>query len=185
MSHAGFISRILSFFIAGTLCLLAPHASGAAPSRGDVIQTDTVGMSMVTRDFTTHTTKTVADATNLSEFVGLHYYFVDRWRLGMNVQLTEQLAPVPPANGSRIRSYALLPQLGCNFYDPFFAALIYKVAPRTNGESKLDMAVQGLLGVGLAVSRRVRVTFAAEAPFAFHIHRTLGLTLLTGISIRL
>jgi len=67
----------------------------------------------------------------------------------------------------------------------FFAALVYKVAPRTNGQSKLDMAVQGLLGVGIPISRRVRVTFAAEAPFAFHIHRTLGLTLLTGISIRL
>ena len=185
MSYAGFTRRVLCFSIASALYSLAPHASGAAPLRGDVIQTDTVGVSMVTRDFTTHTTKTVADATNLSEFVGLHYYFVDRWRLGMNVQFTEQIAPVPPANQSRFRSYALLPQLGCNFYDPFFAALVYKVAPRTNGESKLDMAVQGLLGVGFAVSRRVRVTFAAEAPFAFHIHRTLGLTLLTGLSIRL
>jgi hypothetical protein len=185
LPHARFTRRSLSFLTASALCFLAPHASGAGPSRGDVIQTDTVGMSMVTRDFTTHTTKTVADTTNLSEFVGLHYYFVDRWRLGMNVQLTEQLRPTPPADGSRFRSYALLPQLGCSFYDPFFAALVYKVAPRTNGQSKLDMAVQGLLGVSFAVSRRVRVSFAAEAPFAFHIHRTLGLTLLTGISIRL
>ena len=140
---------------------------------------------MVSRDFTTHTTKTVAEVTNLSEFVGLHYYFVDRWRFGMNVQLTEQLRPEPLANESRFRTYALLPQLGCNFYDPFYVALIYKVAPRNNGQWKLDMAVQGLLGVGFAVSRRVRVTFAAEAPFAFYIHKTLGLTLLTGISIRL
>ena len=96
-------------------------------------------------------------------------------------KLCQRLRPIKAV----FRSDALLPQLGCTFYDPFFAALVYKIAPRTNGESKLDMAVQGLLGAGVAVSRRVRVTFAAEAPFAFHIHRTLGLTLLTGISIRL
>jgi hypothetical protein len=172
-------------FLAVLALSFTPHASWAVGSRGDVIQTDTVGMSMVTRDFTSGVTKTVADAANLSEFVGLHYYFVNRWRLGMNLQLTEQVAPAPLANESRFRSYAFLPQLGCNFYDPFYAALVYKVAPRTSGRSKLDMAVQALVGVGFAVSPRVRLSFAAEAPFAFYIHRTLGLTLLTGISIRL
>jgi len=41
------------------------------------------------------------------------------------------------------------------------------------------------LGVGFPISQRVRVNFAVEVPFAFYIHRTLGLTLLGGISIRL
>lgn len=168
MSYAGFTRRVLCLSIASALCSLAPQASGAAPERGDVIQTDTVGVSMVTRDFTTHATKTVADATNLSEFVGLHYYFVDRWRLGMNVQFTEQLAPAPSANQSRFRSYALLPQIGCNFYDPFFAALFYKVAPRTNGQSHLDMAVQGLWDLDSALVRATpagrRASTSSEAP---------------------
>jgi len=140
---------------------------------------------MVTRDFTAHETKTVADASNLSEFVGLHCYIADRWRLGMTVQFTERVAPAPPMNESRFRSYAFNPQIGFNFYDPFFVAIVYKVAPRTNGHMKLDMAIQGLLGVGFPLSQRVRLSLAAEAPFAFYIHRTLGLTLLTGISIRL
>lgn len=167
------------------LCSLAPHQTWAAGLSGDVIQTDTLGMNMVTRDFTSRSTKTVADSANLSEFFGLHYYFIDQWRLGMNLQFTEQIVPAPPTNESRFRAYAFLPQLGYNFYDPFFAALIYKIAPRTNGQSKLDMAVQGLVGVGHALSPRVRLNFAVEVPFAFYIHRTLGLTLLTGISIQL
>jgi hypothetical protein len=167
------------------LSLLTPDLVWAAGSQGDIIQTDTVGMSMVTRDFTTRETMSVADASNVSEFIGLHCYIADRWRLGMNVQFTERLVPAPPANESRFRSYAFNPQIGYNFYDPFFAAIVYKIAPRTNGQSNLDMAIQGVLGVGLPLSPRVRMTFAAEAPFAFYIHRTLGLTLLAGISIRL
>jgi hypothetical protein len=177
--------HILPFACVIAYCSLTPHQTWAAGSRGDVIQTDAVGMSMVTRDFTSHSTKTVADSTNLSEFFGLHYYFINRWRLGMNLQFTEQIAPAPPTNESRFRTFAFLPQLGCNFYDPFFAALVYKIAPRTNGQSQLDMAVQGLLGVGQAISPLVRVNFAIEVPFAFYVHRSLGLTLLTGISIRL
>jgi hypothetical protein len=167
------------------LCLLMPHNVWAVGKQGDFIQTDTLGMSMATYDLTSRTTKSVADATNLSEFVGLHLYVLDRLRMGMNFQLTEQLAPIPPANESRFRSYAFLPQVGLHFYDPFFAALVYKIAPRTNGQTRLDMAIQGLLGVGFPVSPRMRVNFAVEVPFAFYIHRTLGLTLLGGISIRL
>jgi hypothetical protein len=167
------------------LCILVPHTVSAAGKQGEFLQTDTIGMTMVTRDFTSHTTKTVADAAVLSEFMGLHLYVLDRWRMGMNLQLAEQLTPVPPAGESRFRSYAFLPQIGCNFYDPFFASLIYKIAPRTNGTSRLDMAVQALLGVGFPLSKRVRWSFSVEGPFAFYVHRTLGLVLLSGISIRL
>jgi hypothetical protein len=168
-----------------TLCSLAPQHARATGKQGEFIQTDTLGTSVVTRDFTTRQTKTIADATNLSEFVGLHLYVLDHWRMGMNLQFTEQLAPTPPPGVSRFRAFAVLPQLGCNFYDPFFAALIYKIAPRTNGKNELDMAIQGLLGVGFPVSSRMRVSFAVEAPFAFYIHRTLGMSVLTGISFRL
>lgn len=177
--------HILPFACVTALGSLTPHQAWAVGERGDVLQTDTLGMSLLTRDFTNRSTKTVADSANFSEFFGLHYYFFDRWRFGLNLQFTEQIAPEPPTNESRFRSYAFLPQLGYNFYDPFFAALVYKIAPRTNGQSKLDMAVEGLFGVGFAISSRVRVNFAVEAPFAFYIHKTLGLTLLTGISIRL
>lgn len=162
-----------------------PRTALAAGMQGDVLQTDSLGLGIVTRDFTAHTTKTLSDSANLSEFVGLHYYFVDRFRVGMNLQFTEQLTPALPMGESRWRTFSFLPQLGCNFYDPFFAGLIYKLAPRTNGQSKFDMAVQGLLGVAYPVSNSVRITLALEVPFAFYVHRTLGLTLLSGVSIRL
>jgi hypothetical protein len=167
------------------ICSLTTNHAWAAGKQGEFLQTNSVGTSVVTRDFTTHHTTTIADYKNLSEFVGLHLYVLDRWRMGMNLQFTEQLAPAPPAGSSRFRTFAVLPQLGCNFYDPFYASLIYKIAPRTNGRSELDMAVQALLGVGVPVSSRVRATFALEAPFAFYIHRTLGLVVLAGMSIRL
>lgn len=177
-------ARLLSALVSA-LCLCSWHEAWAAGKQGEFLQTTSIGMTMLTRDFTSQTTKTVKDAAILSEFIGLHLYVLDRWRMGMNVQLAEQLTPVPPANESRFRSYAFLPQISCNFYDPFFASLIYKIAPRTNAQRRLDMAVQGLLGVGFPLSERVRWSFSVEAPFAFYVHRSLGLVLLTGISIRL
>lgn len=165
--------------------LLIPSRAWATGKQGEFLQTDTIGTGVLTRDFTTQKTTTIADTSNLSEFVGLHVYVLDRWRMGMNVQFLEQLTPTPPGDESRLRTFAFLPQVGCNFYDPFFASLIYRIAPRTGGRAKLDMAIQGLLGVGFPISDRIRMNFAVEAPFAFYVHRTLGLTLLTGISIRL
>jgi hypothetical protein len=79
----------------------------AAGKEGDFVETDTLGMNVVTYQYNPTPTKTttVADAGVLSEFVGLHYFFIDRVRLGMNLQFSEQLAPAPSAtDGSRFRS---------------------------------------------------------------------------------
>ncbi len=169
----------------GMALVLFTPASAAAANRGEWLQTDSLGMNVVSHDFTTSTTKTVADAQRLSEFVGLLYYVTDRIRLGMNLQLTEQLGPRPPSGQSRFQTFALLPQVGWNFLDPFFAAFIFTFAPVTAGQDKLDLGFQLLLGGGVALSDRVRANLALEVPWNFHIHETLGLTPLAGISIRL
>ena len=157
------------------------HAAG---KRGEFIQTDTLGMSLLTRDFDVDKTRTVKDAVNLSEFVGLHGYVVDRVRLGANLQLTERLWP-RPAPGGRIQRFAVLPQVGWNFYDPFFTALVFGFAPRTDGKVHLNLSLQAVLGVSLPLSSRVRLSIAAEAPWTFYDRHLLGLTALTGIAIRL
>jgi hypothetical protein len=169
---------------AGICCAVASYATsaGAAPKQGDILQTDAVSMLLVNRDFTTHTTSSLKDTINLSGVVGLHYYFVDRVRIGMGLQFTERLWPKPPAGVSRFQRFALMPQLGWSFYDPFYTALIFSYAPRTLGRSNLDMAVIGALGAALPITRRMKVSLAVEAPFAFHYHRTLGLVALMGVS---
>ncbi len=169
----------------GMALLVFASAANAAASQGEWVQTDSLGMNVVSHDFTTSTTKTVADAQRLSEFVGLLYYVTDRVRLGMNLQLSEQLGPRPPAGQSRFQTFALLPQVGWNFLDPFFAAVIFTLAPITAGQDKLDLGFQLLLGGGIALSDRVRANLALEVPWNFHIHQTLGLTPLAGLSIRL
>jgi hypothetical protein len=78
-----------------------------------------------------------------------------------------------------------MPQVGWSFCDPFFTALILSYAPRTMGRAKPDLAVLGALGAGLALSDRVRLSFALEVPFAFLDHETLGLVAVTGVSFRL
>ncbi len=155
----------------------------AGGKRGEFLQTDNFGMNVYSHDFTSGTTKTVGDAQNLSEFVGLHYYVVDRIRLGMNLQFTEQLAPAPAGGGSRFQTFALLPQVGWNFWDPLFTAVTFTFAPRTHGESKLDLGLQLILGASARLSDRVRVGLALELPWNFRVHETLGLTPIAGLSV--
>jgi hypothetical protein len=170
-----------SLLLLGLLWAPAAHAVG---KQGDVIQTDTIGVSLLTYDLDAKTTKTVKDFVNLSEFVGLHAYVVDRVRVGMNLQLSERLWPALPPSKSRFQRFALLPQVGWNFYDPFFAALVFGVAPRTDGRQHVNLTLQGVLGVSLPLSSRVRMTVAGEVPWTYYDKHTLGVTALTGISIR-
>ncbi len=159
--------------------------TAAAAERGDVIQTDTLGMNVFTRNFDKGTTKTIADAANLSEFIGLHGYVSDTVRLGANFQFTERLAPEPAHNGSRLQTFAILPQVGWTFVDPFFAALVFTYAPRTDGVSQLTLGFQGVIGAALPISDGVKLSLALEVPWNFHPNETIGLTPLVGIAVRL
>jgi hypothetical protein len=169
--------------VAAAIALFAGSVQ-AAGKQGELIQTDTLGMSLYTRDLDHHTTRTVADVVNLSEFVGLHGYVVDRLRLGANIQLTERLWP-EPAPGARIQRFAILPQIGWNFYDPLFMALVFGFAPRTDGKERLNLSLQAVLGVSLPISKRVRFSLAGEVPWTFYDRNLIGVTALTGIAIRL
>jgi len=169
--------------IALALALCAGSAE-AAGKRGELIQTLSLGMNLVTRDLDHHTTRSVRDVVNLSEFVGLHGYVVDRVRLGVTFQLSERLWPEPPP-GERIQRFAVLPQIGWNFYDPFFTALVFGFAPRTEGKEHLNLSLQAVLGVSLPISKRVRVSIAGEVPWTFYDRNLIGFTALTGVAIRL
>lgn len=164
--------------------LLAARTARAAGKSGEFIQTDTVGVSLLTRDLDKDTTRTVKDAVNLSEFVGLHGYVVDRLRLGANIQLTERLWP-HPGPGARIQRFAVLPQVGWNFCDPFFTALVFGFAPRTEAKARLNLSLQVVLGVSVPLTSNVRLSIAGEVPYTFYDRHLIGVTALTGIAIRL
>jgi hypothetical protein len=164
---------------------LLTSTAWAGGKQGDFVQTDTLGMNVVSHNFDTGTTTTVSDAQVLSLFIGLHYYVVDNIRVGMNFQFSDQLGPSLPDGESSFRTFALLPQVGWSFYDPFFAALVVTIAPRTAGGANFDAGLQGVFGVSLPLAERVRATIALEVPWNFVIHQTLGLTPLLGVSIRL
>ncbi len=178
-AQPGLLAVAMAALIACSAC--PAHAAG---KQGELLQTDTLGMSLMTHDYDKGTTRTVRDVVNLSEFVGLHGYVVDRVRLGANLQVTERLWPKPPA-GERIQRFAVLPQIGWNFYDPFFTALVFGFAPRTDGKVHLNLSVQGVLGVSLPISSRVRISIAGEVPYTFYDRHLIGITALTGIAIRL
>jgi hypothetical protein len=63
--------------------------------------------------------------------------------------------------------------------------MIFGIVPRTDGISKLNLTLQGVLGVSLPLSGRVRMSIAGEVPWTYYDHSVLGVTALTGISIRL
>lgn len=160
------------------------RVASAGPKRGEFLQTDTLGINLVSRDLTTRTTKTVSDATNLSEYVGLHYYAIDRVRFGMNVQLTERLTPPPTHPQSRLQRVALLPQVGWNFYDPFFTALVLVFAPRSDGLPKLSLGVNAIIGVAIPVGKHVSLSAALEVPYGYYRDQSIGLIGLAGVGFR-
>jgi hypothetical protein len=176
--------RALAAVALALAAALFARPAQAAGKRGEVILTSSLGMTLVTRDLEHHTTRTVRDVVNLSEFVGLHGYVADRVRLGANLQLSERLWP-EPAPGSRIQRFAVLPQIGWNFYDPFFTALVFGFAPRTEGKEHLNLSLQAVLGASFPISKRVRFSLAGELPWTFYDRSLIGFTALTGISIRL
>lgn len=82
--HADHLRLLLAAALCVALCSLASPA-GAAPKQGDGLQTNSLSMLLVNRDVTTHTTTSIKDVVNLSTIIGLHYYFVDRVRIGMGM----------------------------------------------------------------------------------------------------
>lgn len=157
----------------------------AAPRAGDGLQTDGLSTSLVNRDFTDRTTRSIATEFNLSAVLGLHYYVVDGVRLGMSVQLTERILPEPEPGSSRLQRVAFQPQVGWNFSDPFYTALALVYAPRTRGRAIADVALMGVLGAGVPLSDSVRFSVALQVPWAFHYHQTLGLIVYSGVGFRL
>lgn len=177
--RAGCSALALSLAIA--LAAGTAHATG---KQGEFIQTDTLGVSLLSQNLDTRKMRTVRDAVNLSEIVGLHGYAVDRLRFGASIQLSERLWPEPPS-GARIQRFAVLPQVGWNFFDPFFTAFVFGFAPRTDGRVHLNLSLQGVLGLSLPLYDGVRFSLAGEVPWTFYDHHSLGVTALTGLSFRL
>lgn len=168
-----------------TLCCSICRISAAGGAQGEVIQTDSLGIGVLTRNLDTKTTTTLADAANLNEYFGIHYYFVDRVRLGIVFQWSQRIAPEPPEGESRFQRLAFLPQIGWNFYDPFYVSVLYGIAPYTRGQARLDMTIEGALGVSFPLSEKVRWSFSAVVPYAFYAQRSIGLTAVTGLGFQL
>ena len=162
-------------------CSLAP-AAAAAPKAGEIVQSDNLGMNLYSYDYNAKTTKTVSDRAELSEFLGIHYFFADGWRIGANVQFTERLTPAPPAGQGYFRTFAVLPQIGWHFYDPFFAALVLTLAPFIDGQQTFVLGTQLVVGAGFTVASGVKISVALEVPWNFVGKTTIGLTPLAGVS---
>jgi hypothetical protein len=174
------MARLSSLLV--LLIALDSGVAGAAEA-GEVVQTDNLGMNVVTWNLSKGTRKTVTDEQVLSEFVGAHVFVWKNVRLGLNLQFSEQIAP-QPKTGDRFRTFALLPQVGWNVWGPFFVAGIFTYAPWTSGGANLTLGVQALGGVAFDIARWVKLSTALEVPYNFHPDRTIGLTPLIGLAFR-
>lgn len=169
--------------VAACAALTFARGATASPKRGTFTQTDSLGMNVVSYNLDTKQTTTVADAAALSEFFGVHYFVLDGVRVGVNFQFSEYLTE-PGTGRRRIATFAALPQVGLHVWGPFFAAVVLTIAPWTGGKAEHDLGVQAVFG-GAYHFGRVSLTGALEVPYNFLVHRTIGLTPLVGLSIRL
>ncbi len=185
--------RILAI-VAAVLALALPDDARAQRIQGTFVQSDTLGMNMVSYNFDTGKTTGVGDTAGLSEFVGLHYFVIDNLRVGLNFQFTEYLTNTSPGQ-SRFATFALLPQVGWHFWGPLFMAVVFTIAPwtlggkpippSTTGSNNFDLGFQYVIGGAIPLAKGVNLTLAAEVPYNFLVYRTIGFTPLIGVSIRL
>jgi hypothetical protein len=183
-----FISRFKFFAVMGLFCLsfyLLISAVYAAGQAGDVVETDMVGSNLWTYNFATGAQKNIGTNFGLSEFVGLHYYFVNEVRVGMAFQFTEALNPAPAPGKDAFSTFALLPQIGWNFLKPFFIQLTVSVPLRMNAVNEVDFGLQPVLGASLSLAPDLSATLALEIPFYLALEQTVGVTPLAGIGWKL
>ena len=87
---------------------------------------------------------------------------------------------------SAFRTFALLPQVGWHFYDPFFAALVLTIAPYIDGViGPITLGFQLVVGGGFNLTKWMKLNLALEVPWNFHGKTTIGLTPLVGVSFKL
>jgi hypothetical protein len=171
-------------WIAATLCVESSRPARAAET-GEVIQVENIGVPLYSHNLDAGTTTSIADHLPISEFLGAHYFVTDTLRVGLNFQFTELFAGNPPAGGDRFTTFALLPQVGWNFYRRLFVAGVFSYAPRADGQTRLDLGVQAVFGGSIPLTPYASVGLAIEVPYNFHIAATIGITPLAGLTYRL
>jgi hypothetical protein len=158
--------------------------SGAAEA-GDVVQVTNIGVPLYVHNFDTSKDSGIGDKLSISEFLGAHYFVTDRVRIGMMVQLTEQFTGDLAKGADRWSTFALLPQVGWNFYRRFFVAGVFTYAPRAGGKDQLDLGIQAVVGGTVPITEGASFGYALEVPYNFHVARTIGITPLIGFSYKL
>jgi hypothetical protein len=150
-----------------------------------VVQADNIGLPLYTYNFDSASGTSFTEKPRLSEFMGAHYYITSTVRVGMMLQWTEQYGGALDAGADNFTTFALLPQVGWNFYDHFTAAAIFTYAIRASGKPEYDLGVQALVGYAVPITEGVSFNAAVEIPYNFHLARTLGVTPLVGFGYRL
>jgi hypothetical protein len=171
--------------ILGSLLALSLSPDARAAEAGDVVQATNIGFPFYTYNFTKGTSTWIGDKLFITQFIGAHYYVTSTVRVGMMLQFTEQFAGDLSPGADHFTTFALLPQVGWNFYDHFSAAAIFTWAPRAGGKAQYDLGVQALIGYGLPITSYASFNVALEIPYNFRLAQTLGVTPLVGFSYRL
>ncbi len=171
--------------VASAVACLAIGAPAEAREAGDVVVVDNFGVPLYTHNFDTGKDVGIGDKLFITEFLGAHYFVTNTIRVGMMMQWTEQYAGELAPGADHFTTFALLPQVGWNFYDHLSAAAIFTYAARAGGKDQYDLGVQALLGYGLPITKTTSLNFALEIPYNFRLARTIGITPLVGLTMEL
>lgn len=176
--------RPLVVGLAGAVCL-AVCARADAREAGDAVVVTNIGVPVYTHNFDTGKDTGVGDKLLISEFLGAHYFLTSKVRVGMMVQWTEQYTGPLAAGSDHFSTFALLPQIGWNFYEHLSVSAIFTYAPRASGKDRLDLGVQALFGYGLPITKNATLNLLLEVPYNFQLARTIGVTPLAGLTLDL
>ncbi len=165
---------------------LLPAAAFAAEA-GDVTIPFSLGTNVWTHKFASGaqpaSDSTIANRFALSEFPGAGVFLTDRFRVGLNLQLTEAITNPPP--GGRFTTFGLLPQLNYHLGGPFTVSLVPSFYLRLDAKNQFGFALQGVFAAAFPLGAGFSLSVALEVPVYFTPFTSVGITPLVGVVYRI
>lgn len=118
-------------------------------------------------------TLTLADRQTIVQLLGVGYFVHPSLRLMLSFQLAE-LVGGAPAGASTLTLAGAIPWVGWHPWGPMFLGAGVLLAPRSYGQSQLDVGVWSCIGAGFPIGHGLLAGAAVQVPVMFKVRTSVS-----------